>query len=108
MAAATIYEAAKIANAYIRPAATRLATTYFLYIRMLKMAEAEKWAEIFGQFSEREPFVDPDRPNDERHPITPETIKAIIVGMQTFVDFIESSGLRDIILVTATNPVESI
>lgn len=102
---ANVYQAAKIANAYIRPAAGRLATTYFLYSDLLKLAAAEDWQGIFSQFNEKEPFLDPDRPNDERTPVTPETIKAIIVGMQAFVDFIDNSGLRDIILKTALNPV---
>lgn len=100
-----VYQAAKIANAYIRPAASQLAKTYFLYSDLLKLAAAEDWVGIFSTFNEKEPFLDPDRPNDERSPITPETIKAIIVGMQTFVEFVDNSGLRDIILRTALNPV---
>ena len=102
---ATIHQAANISNHSIRPAATQLAKTYFLYQQLLAMAAAEDWVGIFSQFSEKDPFLDPDRPNDERTPITPETIKAVISGMQDFVNFVDTSGLKSIILKTAVNPV---
>lgn len=97
--------AVKIANERIRPAADRLGQTYFLYTMLLKLAAAENWPALFGQFNEKDPLQD-GSVIDGRNPITPESIKALIVSMQTFVDFMDANdgALRDLVLKIAVNP----
>lgn len=97
--------AARIANERIRPAADRLGQTYFMYSALLKLASAEDWPGLFSQFSEKDP-LDDGSDRDGRTRITPESVKALIVAMQTFVDFMDANGgdLRDLVLKIAVNP----
>ncbi len=102
---ADIARAVKVSNERIRPAADRLGQTYFLYALLLKLAAAEAWPTLFGQFNEKNPLPD-GSDVDGRNPITPESIKALIVAMQTFVDFMDADNgaLRDLVLKIAVNP----
>ncbi len=102
---ADIDRAVKIANERIRPAADRLSQTYFLYSMLLALNTAEDWQTLFNQFSQKVPLPD-GSDSDGRTPITPESVKALIVAMQTFVDFMDanSGALRDLVLKIAVNP----
>lgn len=98
-------QAVKIANERIRPAADRLGQTYFLCGMLLKLATAENWPTLFSMFNAKEPLPD-GSDVDGRTPITPESVKALIVAMQAFTDFMDANGgpLRDLILSIAVNP----
>ena len=99
--------AVRIANERIRPAADRLAQTYFLYTNLLKLNAAEDWVALFSQFNDKDPLPDGSA-TDGRAPVTPERVKILLAAMQTFVDFIDNSGFRDAILMTAVNPTQNI
>ncbi len=102
---ADVARAVRVANEKIRPAADKLGQTYFFYTLLLKLAAAEDWPGLFGQFNEKNPLPD-GSDVDGRNPITPESIKALIVAMQTFVDFMDANNgaLRDLVLKIAVNP----
>lgn len=95
--------AVKIANERIRPAADRLAQTYFYYRMLIDLATAEDWPALFSSFNEKEPLPD-GSDVDGRRPVTPESVKVLIVAMQTFVDFLDNSGFKNLILQVAVNP----
>lgn len=99
--------AVKVANERIRPAADKLGQAYFLYTSLLKLASAEDWPTLFNQFSAKTPLPD-GSDTDGRNPITPESIKALIVAMQTFVDFMDANNgeLRDLVLKISVNPTQ--
>lgn len=97
--------AVRVANERIRPAADRLAQTYFFCASLLKLAAAEDWVTLFNGFTAKDPLPD-GSDQDGRYPITPESIKALIVDMQSFTDFMDANNgvLRDLVLKIAVNP----
>lgn len=97
--------AVKLANERIRPAADKLGQTYFYYGLLLKLASAEDWVTLFSQFNPKEPLPD-GSDADGRRPVDAESVKALVVAMQTFVDFMDADGgvLRDLVLKIAVNP----
>lgn len=96
-------QAVEIANKRIRPTADRLAQTYNYCIIMLKLAAADNWPALFDAFNPKDPLPDGSA-DDGRNPITPETIKALLVTMQQFVDFVEQGNTLNLILSAAVNP----
>jgi len=71
------------------------------------IAEVSRRGAVVEMREQRERDVgDPERgpPRHGRNPITPETIKAIIVAMQTIVDGADNGGFFDLLLKAAVSP----